>query len=77
MKETISITRTPPADNAAMRQADKGNKVAILKNCAQFSDWISEINSIQADNSKDLNVAMYNLKEYSDKYSKKSERLRQ
>ena len=47
------------------------------KNCVPFTDCISEINSIQVDNAKNLNVGMpmYNLIEYSDNYSKASESL--
>ena len=47
-------------------------KKAISKNCAPFSDCISEINNTQIDNAKDINVAMlmYNLIECSNSYSK-------
>ena len=47
------------------------------KNCAPFTDCVSEINSIQVDNAKNLNAGMpmYNLIEYSDNYSKASESL--
>ena len=47
-------------------------KEIIFKNCAPFTDCISEINNTQVDNAKDLDVVMlmYNLIEYSDNYSK-------
>ena len=50
------------------------NKNVILKNCAPFTNCISEINNTQVDNAKDIDIVMpmYNLIEYSDDYSKKS-----
>ena len=46
----------------------------IFKNCALFTDCISEINNIQVYNAKDvaLVMPMYNLIKYSDNYSKTS-----
>ena len=46
----------------------------IFKNCALFTDCISEINNIQVYNAKDvaLVMSMYNLIKYSDNYSKTS-----
>ena len=43
-----------------------------MKNCASFTDCISETNNTQIDNAKDIYVVMpmYNLIEYSDNYSK-------
>ena len=43
-------------------------KVIVFKNCAPSTDYISEINNIQIDNAKDIDVViqMYNLTEYSD-----------
>ena len=51
----------------------------MLKNCAPFTNCISEINNTQIDNAKDINIVipMYNLIEYSDNYSKTSGSLRQ
>ena len=39
------------------------NRRVIFKNCAPFSNCISEINNIQIDNAKDTDVVilMYNL----------------
>ena len=46
------------------------NKNRIIRNCAAFTSCMSEINSAQLDNVKDIGVAimMYNLIESSDKY---------
>ena len=50
------------ADNAAKR-LDERNKGVIFKNCAPFTDCISEINNNKTDNAKCLDVVMpmYNL----------------
>ena len=50
------------------------NKKVVFKNCAPFTDCISEINNTQVDNAKDIDIVMpmYNLLEYSDNYSKTS-----
>ena len=52
--------------------ADRRDKKVAFKNCAPFTNCISEINNTQVDNAKDLDVVMpmYNLLEYSDNYSK-------
>ena len=46
----------------------------MVKNCAQFTDCISQINNTKVDNAKDLDVVMriYNLVEYSNNYSETS-----
>ena len=61
-------------DNAGARQADERNKRVIFKNCAPFTNCISEIYNAQIDNANYLEVVMpmYNLLEYSDNYSKTS-----
>ena len=50
------------------------NLNVIFKNCAQFTDCISEINNTEIDHAKDIHVVMpmYGLIEYSDNYSKTS-----
>ena len=50
-----------------------------FKNCAQFTDCISEINNTQIVNTKDIDIVMpmCNLIEFSNNYSKKSWSLRQ
>ena len=46
----------------------------VFKNCALFTDCISEINNTQIDNAKDIDavIKMYNLIECSNNYSKTS-----
>ena len=54
--------------------ANNVNKKVISKNCAPFTDCQSKINNVDIDNAKDIDIVMpmYNLIEYSDKYSKTS-----
>ena len=68
------ITITGAGDNALARQADERDKGVAFKNCAQFTNFISEINNTQIDNAKGIDVVMlmFNLIEYSDNYSKTS-----
>ena len=68
------ITITGAGDDAAARRTDERNKGVAFKNCAPFTNCISEINNTQRDNAKDLDTVMpmYNLIEYSDNYGKKS-----
>ena len=57
--------------DATVINTDRNNNQAIFKNCASFIDCITEINSTQVDNTKDLDVMpIYNLIEYSDNYLK-------
>ena len=46
----------------------------MFKNCAPSTECISNINSAQIDNTKDIDVVMsvYNLMKYSDNHSKTS-----
>ena len=50
---------------------DRYNKGVLFKDCALFTDCITEINNTQGDNAKDFNIAipMYNLIEYGDNYT--------
>ena len=50
------------------------NKKVIFKNYAPFNDWKSETNNVEIDNAKDIDKVMplYNLREYSNNYSKTS-----
>ena len=41
---------------AAPIAADRKNKLVIFKTCVPFTNCISEVNSTQVDNSKDLDV---------------------
>ena len=68
VRGTISVNNTA-ADGAA---ANNTNKKVIFKNCAPFTNCISEINNTQIDNAKDIDIVMrmYNLMEYSDNYAK-------
>ena len=68
VKGTISVTNTA----AACAAANNTNKNVIFKNCAPFTNCISEINNTQIDNAKDTDIVMpmYNLIEYSDNYAK-------
>ena len=65
---------TTGGDNEAAKRADERNKGVAFKNCAPFTICISEINNIQIDNCKDIDIIMpmYNLIEYSDNYAKTS-----
>ena len=56
------------------QQSDERNKGVIFKNCAPFTDCISEVNNTRIDNAKhiDVGMLMYNLIECSNKYSKTS-----
>ena len=50
------------------------NKEVVFKNCAPFTDCISEINNAQVDNAKETDAVtnMYNLKECNENYSQTS-----
>ena len=65
---------TGAGDDTAGRQSDERNKGVTFQNCALCINFKSEINNAEIDNVKDiyLVMAMYNLIEYSDKYSKTS-----
>ena len=66
------ITITGAGEAAAARQVDGRDKGVAFKNCASFTNCISEINNTQIDNCKDIDTVMplYNLLEYSDNYAK-------
>ena len=68
VKGTISVNNTAAADAAA----NNTNKKVIFKNCAPFTNSISEVNNMQIDNAKNFDIVMpmYNLIEYSDNYAK-------
>ena len=69
------ITIIGAGDNAAARQADERDQDITFKDCAPFTNCISEINNTQIGNAKDIDIVMpmYNLIEYSDNYLKTSE----
>ena len=63
---TVNITAAANAD------ANNTNKKIIFKNCAPFTNCISEIDKTQADNAKAIDIVMplYNLLEYSLAYER-------
>ena len=73
VKGTITVNNTAAAGAAV----NNTNKKVIFKNCAPFTNCISEINNTQIDNAKDIDIVMlmYNLIEYSDNYAKTTECL--
>ena len=70
VKGKITVADT----SAAGAAANSTNKKLIFKNCAPFTNCISEINNTKVDNAKDIDIVMprYNLIEYRDNYSKTS-----
>ena len=67
---TNTVNNTASADV----DANNTNKKVIFKNCAPFTNCISEINNAQVDNAKDIAIVMpmHNLIKYSDSFSKTS-----
>ena len=59
VKGTASVNNTA----AVGADANNTNRKVILKNCAPFTNCISEINNTQIDNAKDIDIvmSMYNL----------------
>ena len=54
VKGTTTVNNTAAADT----HANNANKKVIFKNCAPFISCISEINNIQVDNAKDIDIEM-------------------
>ena len=73
VKGTITVNNRANADT----NANNTDKKVIFKNCAPFTNCVSEINNTQVDNAKDIDIVMpmYNLIEYSDNYAKTPESL--
>ena len=69
LRELLVLLNTAAKGVAANKN---NNKKVIFKNCAPFTNFISEINNRQIDNAKDIDIVMpmYNLIEYSDNYAK-------
>ena len=69
---TITVVGARAAD--AARIPGRNNKQEIFKDRAPLTDYITELNNTQVNNTKDLDVVMpmYNLIEYSNNYSKAS-----
>ena len=70
VKETIVVNNTAAADADGINT----NRKVILKNCAPFTNCISEINNTQVNNAKNIDIvmSMCNLIEYSNNYSNTS-----
>ena len=68
---------TVPNTTVAGAAVNNTNKKVIFKNCAPFTDCITEINNTQVDDAQtfDIIMPMYNVIEYSDAYSKLSRSL--
>ena len=66
----VKATVTVPNTAAAATPVNDTNKKVIFKNCAPFTNRISETNNEQVDDAQDTDVVilMYNLIEYSDVY---------
>ena len=75
----ILVKRTITVNNTAAQGAGANNinKKVIFKNCAPFTNCISEISNTQIDNAKDIDIVMpmYNLIEYSYNYAKKKQEV--
>ena len=72
VKETLPIAWV-----IALAQPEYVGEQVVFKNCAAFTDCISEIKNIKIDNTNytDVIMPMYDLTEYSDSFSKISEGL--
>ena len=70
VKGTNAVNNTDAED----ADANNTNKKVVFNNCAPFTNCVTEINNVQVDNAKDIDIvmSMYNLAEYSDNYSKTS-----
>ena len=70
VRGTITVNNTAAADS----DANNTSKKVIFKNCAPFTNCISQINNTDLEKSKYLDIVMpmYNLIEYNDNYSKTS-----
>ena len=68
VKENISVINNASAGAAANNR----NKKVIFKDCAPFTNCISNINNTQIDSAEyiDILMPMYDVIEYSDNYSK-------
>ena len=56
VNETIKNTGAGTYD--AAKQFDERNKEVLFKNCAPFSNCMSQINNTQVDNAKDIDLVM-------------------
>ena len=74
---TGTITTDGSGNNDAAKRSEEINKGLIFESCVSFGGCIRNINNIQIDNGKDIDVMMpmHNLIEYSDDQSKTSGNL--
>ena len=54
VKGTIAVNNTVPAD----ADGNNTNKKVLFKNCAPFTNCISEIDNTQVDNAKVIDIVM-------------------
>ena len=52
------VTITGAGNDAAAMQADGRDKGVAFKNCAPFTNCLSEISNTQIDNCKDIDIVM-------------------
>ena len=67
----ILVKGTVTVNNKGTAAAPNNKNIKVtVKNCVPFTNYISESNSTQVDNAKDIDIVMpmYNLIEYSDNY---------
>ena len=66
-KGTITVSNTAAADVTV----NNTNKKVIPKDCAPFTDCITEVNNTQVNDAQKINIvmSMYNLIGYNDSYS--------
>ena len=67
---TVSVSGIITILNTETQATPIIEKNMVIKNCAPFTNCISEINNTQMDNAKDIDavIPMYNLIEYSNNY---------
>ena len=68
----ILVSGTTTVAPKAVNNPNNDGKGVVFKNCTPFTDSISEINNIQTDNTKDIDIVMpmHNSIERSNNYSK-------
>ena len=57
----ITITREPADAIEPYKRLDKRNKEVMFKNCASFTDCLSEINSTRVYDAKDLDAVIQRI----------------
>ena len=77
--KVLCYNKYVPNTSVAGAAVSNTNKNVIFKNCAPCTDYITEINNTQVNNTQKIDVVMptYDFIEYSDAYSKTSGSLRQ